>query len=36
MPSARHLRSLPWLDQRKEVVQTLSHSSCGTLEVTGR
>ena len=33
---ARHLRSLLWPDQRKEVVHTLSHSSCGTLEVTGR
>ncbi len=33
---ACHLRSLLWPDQRKEVVQTLSDSSCGTLEVTGR
>ena len=32
----RHLHSLPWPDQRKEVVQTLSDSSYGTLEVTGR
>ena len=32
----RHLRSLLWPDQRKEVVQTLSDSSYGTLEVTGR
>ena len=29
-------RSLLWPDQRKEVVLTLSDSSCGTLEVTGR
>ena len=32
----RHLRSLLWRDQRKEVVLTLADSSCGTLEVTGR
>lgn len=31
----RHLRSLLWFHQRKEVVQTLSDSFCGTLEVTG-
>ncbi len=35
-PGARHLRSLLSPDQRKEVVRTLSHSSRGTLEVTGR
>ena len=29
-------RSLRWVDQRKEVVHTLTDSSCGTLEVTGR
>jgi uncharacterized protein YkwD len=35
-PGGRRRRSLLWPDQRKEVVRTLSDSSCGTLEVTGR
>ncbi len=33
---ARPRVSLPFLDQRKEVVLISSDSSCGTLEVTGR
>ena len=35
-PRRRRRRSLHWDHQRKEVVRTLTDSSCGTLEVSGR